>query len=698
MKRALPRWLSSLYCHLCLWVVLMTAWPLHAQGVEAAPSTPAQLLTLTADAGLRQSAALAGHLSSLRDLAAELEIADIADATRLAARHGEFIPLKGYVFDGFTQAAIWVRFTLQRAADAPAMWYLEVTPTFLDDVTLFAPDGKGGFNATALGDRKPFADRPVRSRTFVFPLELEARPTTFYLRVKTTTSLNLQARLWQQAGMVDARESSDLASGIVAGAVGIMFFFNLIFWVWLKDRVHLYYAAYLATLAINMTFLNGYAARWWFEDAPWLADQGVGIGICLNVAAAVLFTSKALNLRQLLPLAQRMYDGIFVLFVIALMFALAGHYELVAPYVNVGALFVTAVGMPTAGLLLWRGHREHLLYVLAFSVFAAAHMFFMLRILSVIDLGDLVDPMVQVGTVLHVVLLSIALVDRVRTSERNYREERRRALQTAQQAERALELNVAERTISLEQEVDRRGALESQLRDALTSEQRALAEQRQFVAMVSHEFRTPLAIINAAAQSLSVTRSAQEPPVQERVRKIGRAVARLSAMIDNYLTEDKLSMDALPLNAQALDLRTLIEESLQTLDEAAADRISFDAGDAAITVQCDRPLVVVALSNLVQNALKYSPTQAGVGLRMHVSEGMACVDVEDFGDGIDTDDVARLFDKYFRARNTGQVAGTGLGLYLARVIAQRHGGNVSLLRTGVAGSVFRLALPVASDR
>ena len=694
MNHALPRWLHLLTWLLVLCALSMIAGPMPAHAHVQAPGQAAvqntvHVLTVAASDGLRHSVSLSGHLAALRDPGGAMAVSEAA------AKAGEFKPLKGYVANGFTDDAVWVRFTLARTADAPAPWFLEATPTFLDAVTLYAPDGRGGFDATELGDRKPFADRPVRSRTFVFPLVLTAEPATFYLRIRTSSTLNMQAQLWQRVGMLDSRAASDMATGIVIGAIGIMFFFNLIFWIWLKDRVYLYYAAYLATLAFNMSFLNGYAARWWFNADPWLADQGVGVGVCLNNAAAVLFISRSLNLRELMPWARVMFEGIFVFFAVSLAVALTGNYAVVAPYVNVGALFITVGGMATAGLLLWRGHREHLIYMLSFVIFAVAHLFFMLRVLSVLDLGDVVEPMVHVGTVVHAVLLNIALVYRVRSSERNYREERRRALLIAQNAERALERKVAERTLSLEQEVERRSTLEAQLRDALASEQRALAEQRKFVAMVSHEFRTPLAIINAAAQSLSVTRLAQERPVQERVEKIGRAVSRLSAMIDNYLTEDKLSMDALPINAQPLDLRALMEESMQTVGEPESARLLLEHGESAVPVQCDHPLMVVALSNLVQNALKYSTSDARVRLRVHVADGCACADVEDAGEGVDAASVPRLFEKYFRARHTRQVAGTGLGLYLARVIARRHGGDVTLLRTGASGSVFRLTLPLA---
>ncbi|RZA10116.1 MAG: hypothetical protein EOP93_25185, partial [Lysobacteraceae bacterium] len=334
-------------------------------------------------------------------------------------------------------------------------------------VTFFEPDGRGGYNALALGDRLPFAQRPVRDRDFVFPLRVAPEPTVYYLRVRTTSALFVQARLWQREGLRDARTVDDVSIGLVLGAIGVMFLFNLIFWAWFRERVQIYYAAYLATLAAHLVFVGGYAARWLFPQQPWLADHGVGVIIGLNCAAAIAFASHALELRKLLPLVWRVYQALFFMFVGVVVAALMGQYGRVVALTNWGALTISSMGVLLPAILLWRGHRRNLIYLLAFVVFALGNLPASLRIQAVSQMDSFADTVMRIGTVLHLVLLNVALVARVRESERNYRRERREALEAALEAEREMEQKVAQRTHLLQQEVERRGLLESQLREAL---------------------------------------------------------------------------------------------------------------------------------------------------------------------------------------------------------------------------------------
>ena len=657
----------------------------------ASAALPAAALTLQSGQAEQRPVSLNGHMALLRDASGTLTVDDVA------ARAADFVPVANALAQGFTHDAIWVRFTLARENGAPERWWLDIGPTFLDDVRFFEPDGRGGFTSLALGDRRPFAERPVRDRDFVFPLRVTPEPAVYYLRLQSTSALFLQARLWQREGLRDARVVDDVSIGLVLGAIGVMFLFNLIFWVWFRERVQIYYAAYLATMAAHLVLLGGYAARWLFPHQPWLADHGVGVIIGLNCAAAILFAGHALDLPRLLPWVWRAYQLLLVLFIGVVFMALMGQYGRVVALTNWAALTISTMGVLMPAILLWRGHRRNLIYLLAFVVFALGNLPSSLRLQAVGEMDAFADTVMRIGTVLHLVLLNVALVARVREAERNYRSERREALEAALEAERELEQKVAQRTRLLQQEVERRGLLESQLREALDTEKEARAQQGRFVAMVSHEFRTPLAIIHATAQSLAVTRSAQDPPVQERVKKIGRAVGRLSTMIDNYLTEDRLSMEALQLDPQPADLRALADQAVLALREESGDRLHIEADMRPLPVSCDTALTVVAISNLVQNALKYAPSDTPVTLRLFAQSGQAMVEVEDRGAGIAAEDAPRIFGKYYRSQAAGRLPGTGLGLYLARTIAVGHGGDVALVRTGPGGTVFRLGLPLMAQ-
>lgn len=208
----------------------------------------------------------------------------------------------------------------------------------------------------------------------------------------------------------------------------------------------------------------------------------------------------------------------------------------------------------------------------------------------------------------------------------------------------------------------------------------ALAAQRQFVAMVSHEFRTPLAIIDAAAQRLNLALEQHQPTLTPNVHKIRRAVSRLTNLMRNCLTEERLATSDLVPKIEAVDLNTLILRSYGEESVQNSPRIRLVLPETPLQVHCDPQLIDIALTNLVTNALKYSPDDCLVTIRLlpDAQPGKIAIRVEDHGKGVPPADRERIFDRFYRGANHQRISGAGLGLHLARDLARRHGGDVTL--------------------
>lgn len=141
---------------------------------------PARALVLSASDGLDRGIPLSGDLEIQRDPSGGWRIADVA---RGAQRSG-FVPLEGPVEEGFSRDAVWLRFSLARTVDAPARWLLRVRPPRIHEATLYAPDGRGGFVETPLGDARPFAAREIPDHDFAFPVDLPTEPAVYFLRLR----------------------------------------------------------------------------------------------------------------------------------------------------------------------------------------------------------------------------------------------------------------------------------------------------------------------------------------------------------------------------------------------------------------------------------------------------------------------------------------------------------------------------------
>ncbi|PWC78505.1 HAMP domain-containing sensor histidine kinase [Azospirillum sp. TSH64] len=246
----------------------------------------------------------------------------------------------------------------------------------------------------------------------------------------------------------------------------------------------------------------------------------------------------------------------------------------------------------------------------------------------------------------------------------------------------------------------------AKISDRLQTETKEITrQQRQFVLMVSHEFRTPLAIIDSASQMLEL-----EPklPVSAmpRVGKIRNAVQRMLHLIERCLTNERLG--AAKARPVAFDLAAMLTTLAgEMAGTATGHRFELHGLDLPVPIPGDRDLLAVVFSNLMENAVKYSPNGGTIRLDLSVGDGAAgspcgggagsqvTVRISDEGIGVNAADAARLFDKYFRASNAAGTTGAGLGLHLARCIVDTHGGGISVASEPGQGSTFTVRLPVA---
>jgi two-component system, OmpR family, sensor kinase len=240
----------------------------------------------------------------------------------------------------------------------------------------------------------------------------------------------------------------------------------------------------------------------------------------------------------------------------------------------------------------------------------------------------------------------------------------------------------------------------ARLQEKLAEEQRVTLLQRNFVTMASHEFRTPLAIIDGHAQRLiSMKDRLTAGELAERARKIRNAVRRMAQLIDNLLGSARLidGRTGLHFNPTQVDLTALLRELCQQQRELTPNaRILEPAAAQPLAVQGDAVLLCQVFGNLLSNAVKYSPDDGLIRVQAAADDGEIAVVIEDHGIGIPEKDQLRVFERYFRGSNTSGIVGSGVGLYLVRTIIDLHEGTVALRSREGAGTRFEVRLRVSS--
>lgn len=240
----------------------------------------------------------------------------------------------------------------------------------------------------------------------------------------------------------------------------------------------------------------------------------------------------------------------------------------------------------------------------------------------------------------------------------------------------------------------------SVLKEKLVQERRLAQLQRNFVTMVSHEFRTPLNIIDGHAQRLAKMNTASPPDeIVLRTRKIRGAVLRMTNLIESLLNSTRLIDGELNFHPASFDMRVLLHEVCQLHREIApGSQILENFDPQPLPMEGDPKLLFQVLSNLLSNAVKYSPGGGGIAVTAQINAEQLVVSVEDHGMGIPEADLGKLFSRYYRGSNVSSIVGTGVGLYLVKMVVELHNGKIAVESREGEGSRFTINLPTHFHR
>jgi two-component system sensor histidine kinase SenX3 len=225
--------------------------------------------------------------------------------------------------------------------------------------------------------------------------------------------------------------------------------------------------------------------------------------------------------------------------------------------------------------------------------------------------------------------------------------------------------------------------------------------RRDFVANISHELKTPIGALSILSEA--VLEASNDPEaIAKFASRMQAETKRLSGLVQEIIDLSRLQDDDPLKNGKPVDLAEVINEAIDQSRLNSENRkisLVFD-GQSQIKVNGDRAQIMMAIHNLIENAINYSPDGTRVAITLKVVDAIAEVSVSDQGIGIPEKDLERIFERFYRvdparSRLTG---GTGLGLSIVKHIAKNHGGDVSLWSVEGAGSTFTIRFPLILNR
>jgi signal transduction histidine kinase len=223
--------------------------------------------------------------------------------------------------------------------------------------------------------------------------------------------------------------------------------------------------------------------------------------------------------------------------------------------------------------------------------------------------------------------------------------------------------------------------------------------QNEFIAAISHEFKSPIASIRLLMERITSGRVSTPQTTAEYYTAVSREAERLERLVNRLLEWQQIQAGRKRYDFSSgslAEIATTAIEQMRPQAEAKGIKLEAETGESIPEVPLDEVAITDAIENLIDNAIKYSPPQTMVKLSIRIDDGHASIEVRDQGVGIEHDELPRIFDKFYRGRrgDLRNVHGTGLGLALVKATMEAHGGGVEVTSEPGIGSCFCLRLPI----
>lgn len=602
---------------------------------------------------------LTPHLTFLRDPGGNLTLDDVAAATLRSS----FINKNGDFNFAVTTDAIWLRLDVQRSPLAPAEWWLELAPAYIGEVTLYQINGENvgnGTRASSAGTRLPLSSREFKVRHSTFKIELtNDEPQTIYLRLRSNAQLNVRGYLWKPAIYAEESASENLLLGIYYGAFSVIVALCALRWRINRNPLDFWWLLYLTAEGFVVFRMNGLASRYFFPESTWLSATVGTISLSVMVWAGARFGIHAFSLtknRNQLAYHAAVWTGHLALFI-----GFARLLDL-EPASTICMFILSFLLCVLNCICSWRflksGEPSAKFYFSGIAFMSACVTLVLARNFGIVHAYQFIDYIWQSNLMVHAGLVSFGmlLMHRERSHERR--------------------------------QVDAyKASAETNLKSSEL--------QKRIVALVSHEFRNSLSMLSVSMHAIN-KRNDLPIEVIERHKNIVLVHHQMRKVIDNFLLEERIQNADIKISYRCTEISALIQEVISLARLHGKDHIiSSEFGNSPELLWLDEGILRLILTNLLDNAVKYSAAGSKVRLAGRYDNGMLHMSVSDNGIGMTAESLSLLFKPHFKADMASE--GIGIGLYIVKMMLHVHDGDLLATSEIGIGTTLKFWLRVKLD-
>jgi two-component system, NtrC family, sensor kinase len=638
---------------------------------------------------------------------------------------------------GLSDNAVWFQLDVRNSVLKEVFL---ITYPLLDSVDVYyVNSGREVLHHLYSGDMIPYSQRAFSNQLFVFNVYDQEEIDFVYFRVKSTNHIIFPVENLAQSEMVSYLSGVDIFMGLFLGIIIALLLYNLFLYFTVQDRSYLYYILYLLFIMLSHASLNGFHSRLLFPDFPLAANKFLFISTALSGVFAISFAIRFLRVRFFAPnfyWPLRFFQGLYIVLAFLTFFFLSHGLTVIFDFC---ALFLAVYGLVFSVVIARKGYRPAYFFLAAWSIFLLGLSIFVFRNLDILPYTFVTSHMIQIGVVSEVLLLSLALADRIKYLQKEKERTQREALTVSMENEKIireqnilLEQRVQERTSDLVQANEQLNVTLSQLKETQSQlvDQEKMASLGQLTAGIAHEINNPINFVINNIKPLKL----DIKDILELLDKCDYLLKDTPEMLERF-KEEKESIDFEFLRKEMEDLLSGIEEgarrtsqivmglrSFSRLDEEGAKYADLREGIQSTlvllnnktksvinivenyaeenTIECYPGKLNQVFMNILTNAIDATEARLEKGeseykpsMEISTEHNLEqyIIRIKDNGTGMPESVKRKIFEPFFTTKDVGK--GTGLGMSIVFKIIQAHRGTIDIDSAENEGTEFIITLP-----
>ncbi|KQS33898.1 7TM diverse intracellular signaling domain-containing protein [Dyadobacter sp. Leaf189] len=643
---------------------------------------------------------------------------------------------------GLSKSSFWIRFSI-RNTSARNMLYLELAHPGIHSCEMYEIIGDK-IRTEIYNDADHFNKRRVKHQNLVFDLALGPNQEhSYYLKVKGSNQVILPLILRDQGNFFETAQLGETINGIFCGIIVVMVLYNIFIYFSTRDRSYLFYVLYVLSIGLAQTSLSGYAFKYLWPNAPVFNSVATIYFSGIAGISAIFFVKNFLQLKEKWPRAIFIVYIIVALYSSSILLNVAGFellsFRLVDISGAVGTLSCLVIGIKLSR----ENYRPAKLFLIGWSIFLLGLFLLILRNLNILPYNIFTTYTMQFGSIAEVVLLSIALADKINIFKREREESQAEALRVSLENEKIiteqnalLERSVDERTAELQTANQELNLALTRLKDAQTQliDAEKMASLGQLTAGIAHEINNPINFVSSnikplrrdiddVLEILDSYKNIQNIDSIEHLHTKINEIEELKAELDLDYIKTELDtllkgmedgahrtveivkglkifsrVDELDLNL--VNVNEGIESTLIILNYQMGNAIKLvkELGNIP-SIECYAGKLNQVFMNILTNSIyallkdKQEGKVPTIWVKTWLSDpDHISISMRDNGPGMPPEVRAKIFEPFFTTKQVGD--GTGLGLSIVFKIIEVHSGTIHVNTEVGEGTEFLITLPV----